>query len=130
MHIILTGATGTLGSQILFSLLESRFEALEKIYLIVRKKKLVSPETRISTMLDSSFVSDFIREHKTAITKKIEVVCAEQLLEPTTFLQENTKYHFIHSAGFVNLSIDPNSKEEIFKGFSPLTKTTSQNLST
>ncbi|WP_394974661.1 SDR family oxidoreductase [uncultured Croceitalea sp.] len=115
MHIILTGATGTLGSQILFSLLESRFEALEKIYLIVRKKKLVSPETRISTMLSSSFVSDFIREHKTAIIEKIEVICAEQLLEPATFLQENTKYHFIHSAGFVNLSVDPNSKEEIFK---------------
>lgn len=115
MNIILTGATGTLGSQILFSLLENRFAVLEKIYLIVRKKKLTSPESRINNMLSSSAVPDFIREHITAIEKKIEVISAEQLLQPNTFLKENTKYHFIHSAGFVNLSVDPNSKEEIFK---------------
>lgn len=115
MNIILTGATGTLGSQILFSILESRFEALEKIYLIVRKKKLSAPETRIFNMLESNVVSDFIRENKTSIKKKIKVVPAELLLEPSSFLLKNKKYHFIHSAGFVNLSVDPNSKEEIFK---------------
>ena len=115
MNIILTGATGTLGSQILFSILESRFETLEKIYLIVRKKKMTSPETRIFNMLESKVVSDFIRENKAGINAKIKVVPAEQLLEPSSFLLENKKYHFIHSAGFVNLSVDPNSKEEIFK---------------
>ncbi|PWL40169.1 hypothetical protein DKG77_04920 [Flagellimonas aquimarina] len=115
MNIILTGATGTLGSQILFSLLESRFESLEKIYLIVRKKNLTSPEERIYKMLESNVVSEFIHKHKTEITDKIKVVGAECILEPHTFLQKNKKYHFIHSAGYVNLSIDPESKEEIFK---------------
>jgi len=115
MNIILTGATGTLGSQILFSILESRFETLEKIYLIVRKKKLTSPETRVLNMLESKVVSDFIRKNKALIKAKIKVIPAEQLLEPDSFLLENTKYHFIHSAGFVNLSVNPDSKEEIFK---------------
>lgn len=115
MNIILTGATGTLGSQVLFSILESRFESLEKIYLIVRKKNLVSPEARILKMLESNIVSEFIREHKTEIAEKVQVIAAQQILEPNTFLQKNKKYHFIHSAGYVNLSIDPDSKEEIFK---------------
>lgn len=115
MNIILTGATGTLGSQILFSIIESRFETLEKIFLIVRRKKLTCPETRIFNMLESNVVSGFIRENKASINSKIKVIPAEQLLEPGSFLLANTKYHFIHSAGFVNLSVDPNSKEEIFK---------------
>ncbi|MFD2586528.1 SDR family oxidoreductase [Croceitalea marina] len=122
MHIILTGATGTLGSQIFFSILESRFDTLEKIYLIVRKKNSSSPQTRINNILESPVVSDFIREHRIAISKKVEVVDAEKFLEPQTFIDETKKYHFIHSAGFVNLSVDPNSKEEIFKENLTLTK--------
>jgi len=93
MNIILTGATGTLGSQILFSILESRFETLEKIFLIVRRKRLTCPETRIFNMLESDVVSDFIRENKADINSKIKVIPAEQLLEPSYFLLENTKYH-------------------------------------
>ncbi|MEM9361563.1 MAG: SDR family oxidoreductase, partial [Bacteroidota bacterium] len=42
MYIVLTGSTGTLGSQVLFSLLESRWDTLEKVFLIVRKKKQIS----------------------------------------------------------------------------------------
>lgn len=115
MNIILTGATGTLGSQILFSILESRFESLERIYLIVRKKNIVSPRERIFKMLRSNVVSEFIQEHKTEIAEKIQVIDSQHILEPGTFLQKSKKYHFIHSAGYVNLSVHPNSKEEIFK---------------
>ncbi|WP_435623720.1 SDR family oxidoreductase [Flagellimonas sp.] len=115
MNIILTGATGTLGSQILFSLLESRWETLEKIYLIVRKKKRVSEHIRIMTMLDSDSAPAFIRENRNELTDKIAVVDAQYLLRPDIFLQKGTRYYFIHSAGFVNLSVNPETKPEIFK---------------
>nr|WP_298996754.1 SDR family oxidoreductase [uncultured Allomuricauda sp.] len=115
MNIVLTGATGTLGSQILFSLLESRFHVLEKIYLIVRRKKHVSAQTRIENMLDSGSAPTFIHENRKTIANIIEVIDAENLLQPAFFLKENKAHYFIHSAGFVNLSVDPKSKSEIFK---------------
>lgn len=115
MNIILTGATGTLGSQILFSLLESRFEHLESISLIVRKKNTTAPEERIFKMLGSEILPEFLKKKKEAIYQKVRVVNAENILRPNTFLDSTKKYYFIHSAGFVNLSVDPNSKEEIFK---------------
>ena len=115
MNIILTGATGTLGSQVLFSLLETRFDQIEKLFLIVRKKNRTTPQERINAMLNSEIVPDFVKNNREAIDEKIIVVNAEQVLQPLTFVEKSNKYYFIHSAGYVNLSVDPNSKEEIFK---------------
>lgn len=42
MKVLLTGATGTLGSQVLFSMLEERFDDLTHLYLPVRKKQATS----------------------------------------------------------------------------------------
>lgn len=63
MYIVLTGAKGTLGSQILFSLLESRWDTLTKAYLIVRKKKQVSAHARIMKMLDCDSNPPFIHKN-------------------------------------------------------------------
>lgn len=115
MNIVLTGATGTLGSRILFSLLESQWESLEKVYLPVRSKTAISPSTRIKNMLSSAYVPDFIQKNKEAAMQKIVVVPAEDLLEPNSFLGTKKITYFIHSAGFVNLSTAPDAKEEIFK---------------
>ncbi|PRX56593.1 SDR family oxidoreductase [Flagellimonas meridianipacifica] len=115
MNIVLTGATGTLGSQILFSLLESRFDTLERIYVIVRRKKHISAEDRITAILDSSSAPVFIQKNKDAVQNKIEVIDAQHLLNPAFFLEKKPVHYFIHSAGFVNLSINPDSKNEIFK---------------
>ncbi|MGB5821768.1 MAG: SDR family oxidoreductase [Saonia sp.] len=115
MNIILTGATGTLGSRILFSLLENKFERIEKVYLPVRKKTATTPGTRIKNMLTSEFAPEFIKKNSTGIFQKIQVVDAEYLLEPQVFLQTGQVDYFIHSAGFVNLSTDPSSKDEIFE---------------
>ncbi|GMN06848.1 SDR family oxidoreductase [Croceitalea sp. MTPC5] len=115
MKIILTGATGTLGSQVLFSLLETRFKEIEQLFLIVRKKKKVSAKQRVEAMLQSEVIPNFIIKNKEAVLKKISVIDAELALLPSNFLKTGAKYNFIHSAGYVNLSIDPNSKDEIFK---------------
>ena len=66
-------------------------------------------------MLDSDSAPAFIRENRDALTDKIIVVDARHLLRPDVFLQKGTRYYFIHSAGFVNLSVNPESKPEIFK---------------
>lgn len=114
MNIILTGATGTLGSQVLFSLLESRFQEIEQLVLIVRKKNQTSPEQRIQKIVQSSIAPDFVKENQKAINNKLQVIDAENVLQPSNFILPKTSYYFIHSAGYVNLSIDPSSKEEIF----------------
>lgn len=115
MTILLTGATGTLGSRILFSLLEDRWAEIEHIYLPVRERKSKTPESRIAKMLSSSFAPDFIKENHAAILEKITVVPASLLLSPEKFLKSQKITHFIHSAGLVNLSTAPEAKAEIFE---------------
>ena len=115
MNIILTGVTGTLGSRILYELLELPIENLEKIYLLVRAKNQSSPTGRIERMLTSQYAPRFIRENSQAITQKVQVIDFAELSEPSTFLKAYDNNYFIHSAGYVNLSIDAKSKTEIFR---------------
>lgn len=115
MNIVLTGATGTLGSRILFSLLEQKFEQIEKIYLPVRSKAATAPERRIQNMLSNANIPEFIRKNRDTITQKIEVVDAKYILEPHSFLPSKPIDYFVHSAGYVNLSTDPTAKEEVFQ---------------
>ena len=116
MYILLTGATGTLGSRILYSLLEQRFDAIEQIYLPVRKKTTLTPEKRIENVITSDYATEFIKKNRAAVLNKIVVIDADEFLIPETFLgTKNRIDYFIHSAGFVNLSTDPKAKKEIFK---------------
>lgn len=115
MHILLTGSTGTLGSRILFSLLELNLGHIEKIYLPVRKKGATTPEIRIKNVLESRYAPEFIKKNKTEISKKVKVVDAENLLSPSSFLPKEKITYFIHSAGYVNLSTEPSAKDKIFK---------------
>ena len=115
MNIVLTGATGTLGSQVLFSLLETRFQEIGKLYLLVRKKKNSDAESRVAAMLESEAAPVFIKNNRKEITQKVVVVDAAHMLNPQRFLSPSDSYFFIHSAGYVNLSIDPSSKAAIFR---------------
>ncbi len=114
MTILLTGATGTLGSRILFSLLEEKFQEIEHIYLPVRERKSKTPESRIARMLASAYVPDFVKVNSTAILSKITVIPADVLLNPDSFLKNSRITHFIHSAGLVNLSTAPEARDKIF----------------
>ncbi|QXP50735.1 SDR family oxidoreductase [Cellulophaga sp. HaHa_2_1] len=116
MNILLTGATGTLGSRVLFSLIEQRFDTIEHIYLPVRKRATISPENRIKNVITSEYAPEFIKNNLAEVFNKISVIDADELLNPASFLgSKNHIDYFIHSAGFVNLSTDPNAKQEIFK---------------
>ena len=115
MKILLTGATGTLGSQVLFCLLEEKFSSLDMLYLPVREKQSISPKERIVKMLGSDFAPAFIKQNLTEVLAKITVVSAKDMLHPERFLSGVQITHFIHLAGFVNLSVLPSAKDEIFK---------------
>ncbi len=115
MHILLTGSTGTLGSRILFSLLELNLDRIEKIYLPVRKKGATSPEVRVKNMLGSIYAPEFIKKNSSEISKKVEVVDAKELLNPSSFVPKEKITYFIHSAGYVNLSTEPSAKDKVFK---------------
>ena len=115
MNIILTGATGTLGSRVLFSLLEQKFEQIDTIYLPVRAKAAKLPEGRIQNMLSSENAPEFIQKNRAAIQDKITVIDAKMILDPNSFLKVDNLDYFIHSAGYVNLSTHPNAKQEVFR---------------
>ena len=115
MIILITGATGTLGSQVLFSLLEERFSGIEKLYLPVREKKTISSEKRILNMFNSEFAPSFIKNNLKNILSKTVVISAKDIFNPEQFLNGKKINHFIHLAGFVNLSTRPEAKAEIFK---------------
>jgi len=115
MTILLTGATGTLGSRILFSLLEEKFSSITYLFLAVREKKSKTPESRIFSILNSEHAPAFIKENKEAILKKLKIVPASKLLNPDSFLEAHRITHFIHAAGLVNLSTNPDAKAAIFE---------------
>ncbi|MEA1785653.1 SDR family oxidoreductase [Arenibacter sp. GZD96] len=115
MHIVLTGATGTLGSKLLFTLLESQLPLLTKVYLPIRAKKRVAPQQRLENMIFSDFVPPFIKKHQSVILSKLQVVDIDTFLKPHCFIKGVLIDYFIHAAGFVNLSTDPDAKKAIFK---------------
>ncbi|WP_025743475.1 SDR family oxidoreductase [Aquimarina pacifica] len=114
MNIILTGATGTLGSKVLYEFLTDKFDEIEKIYLFVRKKGNTSPESRIKKVITSEYAPDTIKKNLDAVLEKIKVITSDDFLNPAAFLSKEETNYFIHSAGYVNLSVNPDQEDEIF----------------
>lgn len=115
MKIILTGATGALGSQVLFELLQSRSSELEELVLVVRPKKGISPKKRIENLLSSPYAPLGASGKQLWEDKRIRVVSPEDLHQAETLFVRGANYTFVHLAGFVNLSQHPRHKEEIYK---------------
>ena len=115
MNVVLTGVTGTLGSRVLYELLEQQSEHLENIYLLVRAKNQLSPHQRVDRVLQSPFAPDYIKDSLPPLLQKIHVVDFSKMPEPATFLNKSSSNCFIHSAGYVNLSINGNGRTEVFR---------------
>ncbi|MDI9312246.1 MAG: SDR family oxidoreductase [Limnohabitans sp.] len=125
MKIILTGATGVLGSHIVYEILEKFIHnnIPGKLILIARNKGKISAQERIQLLLSSSFIPSFLK--KQGYEKLISFI--EVLDTDLTHLSENfpEKYkdaYFIHSAGYVNLSTDEDQKDKIFQENAAITK--------
>ncbi len=121
MNVVLTGVTGTLGSQILFELL--KLTEVKTIYLLIRKKRGKTAVSRLESILTSKAAAHWVKENKFGVFDQIKVIEPEEFLKPSSWLPSNEKNYFIHSAGYVNLTTDPSKKEEIFEENYRFTKT-------
>lgn len=121
MNIILTGGTGTLGSQLIFELLKQ--ENIKTIFLPVRQKNGKTAKVRIKTILESAAAPEFISKNEGSILDKIQVLDMDTFFKPEGFLSKEENNFFIHSAGSVNLSTNTAQKDIIYNGVFEFTKT-------
>lgn len=126
MKIILTGATGVLGSHIMYDILEDFINnnIKGKLYLITRNKGKVSAKDRIVELLSSNYTPKFLLEQGTdSLLQYIEIIDTDLAQIQTDFTVKLKDAYFIHSAGYVNLSTDEDQKEKIFNENAVMTKT-------
>lgn len=128
MNVILTGGTGTLGSQIIFELLKQ--DKIKTIFLPVRQKNGKSALSRITAILESVAAPEFISKNKEAILKKIKALDMDAFFKPEDYLSKADNNFFIHSAGSVNLSTDTSQKDIIYNGVFEFTKDVFETFST
>ena len=126
MKIILTGATGVLGSHIMYDILEHYINNNidGKLYLITRNKGKVTAKERIIELLSSNYTPKILLEKGTiSLLKYIEIIDTDLVQLQDTFTEKLKDSYFIHSAGYVNLSTDEDQKEKIFNENAVMTKT-------
>ena len=117
MKIILTGATGVLGSHIMYDVLEHFIHTNIQgtLFLITRKKGNVAAKERITELLSSHYTPKFLSDKgTTTLLKYITIIDSDLTKLENTALEQLKGAYFIHSAGYVNLSTDEDQKEKIF----------------
>ena len=125
MKIILTGATGVLGSHIMYDVLEHFIHTNIQgtLFLITRKKGNVAAKERITELLSSHYTPNILSaKGTTALLKYITIIDTDLAQLEKTVLEQFKGAYFIHSAGYVNLSTDEDQKEKIFHENASLTK--------
>lgn len=126
MKIILTGATGVLGSHIMYEILERFIQTpndTNKLFIIARNNGKNSANARINQLLSSDYTPKIIRDKGlTDLNQYLEIIDADLNTIEETFLEKSKGAYLIHSAGYVNLSTDEDLKEKIFDENVLLTK--------
>ncbi|WP_310556698.1 SDR family oxidoreductase [Flavobacterium sp.] len=126
MKIILTGATGVLGSHIMYEILEKFItEKIEgTLFLITRNKGKNSAKNRINELLSSSCTPKILIEKGVEkLHSYLEIIDTDLSQIQDTFSSKIQGAYFIHSAGYVNLSTDEDQKEKIFNENAKITET-------
>lgn len=126
MKIILTGATGVLGSHIMYDILEHYIinNIDGKLYLITRNKGKVTAKERIIELLSSNYTPKFLLEKGIVfLLQYIEIIDTDLAQLQNSYTEKLKDSFFIHSAGYVNLSTDEDQKERIFNENAVMTKT-------
>jgi thioester reductase-like protein len=126
MKVILTGATGVLGSHIMYEILEYfvQNEIDGILYLISRSKGKVSAKERISKLLSSSYTPKNLKEiGLEKLHQYIQLIDVDLSEVPEAYSNIIQGAYFIHSAGFVNLSTDEEQRDKIFEENTAFTKT-------
>jgi nucleoside-diphosphate-sugar epimerase len=121
MNLILTGVTGTLGSQVLYQILQKK--DVQKFFLLVRKKGKMSASKRLENILGNTAAPKNISQNRKSILEKITVLETDEFLTPSNYLSESDENYFIHSASSVNLTTDESQRDTIFNDNLEFTKT-------
>jgi len=117
MKIILTGATGVLGSHIMYEILELFINQnnRDKLFIIARSKGKTNAIDRINELLTSDYTpSVLLKNGLEKLHEYIEIVDSDLAHLQDTFSEKIKGAYFIHSAGYVNLSTDEKLKKKIF----------------
>lgn len=125
MKIILTGATGVLGSHIMYEILELFINQKidGKLFLISRKKGKNSALNRINELLSSDYTPKILKEQGLEkLHLYLEIIDSDLSKIQDNFSTKIKESYFIHSAGYVNLSTDEDQKEKIFNENAAITK--------
>ncbi|MFV8328244.1 SDR family oxidoreductase [Flavobacterium sp. ZS1P14] len=125
MKIILTGATGVLGSHIMYEILELFINKKidGKLFIIARNKGKSSALDRINELLSSSYTPKIIKDKGVEkLHEYIEIITSDLASVQDTFSNQIKGAYFIHSAGYVNLSTDEEQREKIFDENTKITK--------
>lgn len=127
MKIILTGATGVLGSHIMYEILElfiKKPNGNNKLFIIARGNGKNLAENRINELLSSYYTPKIIQNvGLNQLNNCIEIIGEDAVVNGNIFLEKIKGAYLIHSAGYVNLSTDEELKETIFNENVQLTKT-------
>ena len=113
MNVILTGVTGTLGSQIVYQLLQQK--DLSSIYLLIRSKGTDTSIDRFKKVLNNKAAPKYISDNRTSLVEKVVVLEPEVFMNPASYLLASKNNYFIHSAGCVNLTTDASQRGLLFK---------------
>lgn len=125
MKIILTGATGVLGSQIMFEILELFIkDSIDgQLILISRSKGKKTAIDRINKLLSSSYTPQILKDQGLEkLDQYIEIIDIDLDSVQENFSHKIEGAYFIHSAGYVNLSTDEEHREKIFEENTKITK--------
>jgi nucleoside-diphosphate-sugar epimerase len=125
MKIILTGATGVLGSHIMYEILElfitNKIDG--ELFIIARNKGKSSALDRINELLSSSYTPKIIKEKGIEkLHEYIKIIDTDLATIQDTFSNQIKGAYFIHSAGYVNLSTNEEQRERIFDENTKITK--------
>lgn len=127
MKIILTGATGVLGSHIMYEIFElflNNPNTTNKLFIIARDNGKNSAENRINELLSSYYTPKVLQSiGLNELNTHFEIVREDAVNNDDSFLEKIKGAYLIHSAGYVNLSTDAELKEKIFNENVQLTKT-------
>ena len=125
MKIILTGATGVLGSHIMYEILELFIQKNSKntLFIIARNKGKNSALDRINELLSSDYTPKILKDKGLEnLHEYLEIIDSDLADIQDTFSEKIKDAYFIHSAGYVNLSTDEDQKEKIFDENAKITK--------
>ncbi len=127
MKIILTGATGVLGSHIMYEILElfiKKPNPTNKLFIIARNNGENSAENRINELLSSYYTPEILQKKGLLeLNQFISIIDFDTVINDKLFIENSKEAYLIHSAGYVNLSTDAELKEKIFNENVQLTKT-------